>query len=363
MKRTAAIVTALAPLQSAKAAGLRYSCDGRRGIRRVRAGNGFRYVGPGGRAVTDLKTLKRIRQLAIPPAWKAVWISPDAHAHLQATGRDARGRKQYRYHPRWREVRHQTKYDRMVPFARALPKLRRQVAADLRELPLSKNKVLAAVVELLGKTFIRVGNAEYARSNKSFGLTTLKDGHVTIRGTEIQFAFRGKSGIRQSITFADARLAKIVKKCQELPGQELFQYIGEDNRRRAITSADVNAYVKRATGGDFTAKDFRTWAGTLLAALALRDERHETAAKKTKSVITRAVERVALHLGNTPTVCRNCYIHPYVIEAYSDGTLTQKLATGRRRVRGLSADESAVLSLLENRKDWRALLAEAARAA
>jgi DNA topoisomerase-1 len=354
---------AIAPPASAKAAGLRYASDGGRGIRRIRTGKGFRYVNDRGRPVTDETTLKRIKQLAIPPAWTDVWISGDTHAHLQATGRDARGRKQYRYHPRWREVRHQTKYDRLVPFARALPNLRRQVAADLRAATLSKNKVLAAVVELLGKTFIRVGNTEYARTNKSFGLTTLQDGHVKIRGAELRFEFRGKSGVRQAITFSDARLAKIVKKCQELPGQKLFQYVDESGKRRVITSADVNAYLKQTTGSEFTAKDFRTWAGTLLTAIALRDEAHQTSAKKTKSVIVRAVERVAAHLGNTPTVCRTCYIHPYVIEAYSDGTLPAKLANGKRRVRGLSADENAVLALLENRKDWRTLLAESARAA
>jgi DNA topoisomerase-1 len=360
--RTAATV-AVAPPHSARAAGLRYASDGGRGIRRVRSGNGFRYVGPNGRTITSPQTIERVRRLAIPPAWTDVWIAGDPHAHLQATGRDARGRKQYRYHPRWREVRHQTKYDRMVPFARALPGLRRRVAADLREASLSRQKVLAAVVQLLEKTFIRIGNTEYARTNKSFGLTTLKDGHVKIRGAELRFEFRGKSGIRQSVTFADARLAKIVKRCQELPGQELFQYIDDSGRRRVVSSADVNGYLREATGAEFTAKDFRTWAGTLLAALALRDERLETSARKTRSVILRAVERVAAHLGNTPSVCRTCYIHPYVMEAYADGTLSSKLATSKRRVRGLSSDESAVLALLENRKDWRTLLAESARAA
>jgi DNA topoisomerase-1 len=363
MRTPNASAVAIAPPVSAKAAGLRYACDNGRGIRRIRVGKGFRYVAPTGRTISDEKTLARIRRLAIPPAWKDVWIAADSHAHLQATGRDARGRKQYRYHPRWREVRHQNKYDRMVPFALALPALRRKVASDLRHPALTKHKVVAAVVELLGKTFIRIGNTEYARTNKSFGLTTLKDGHVKIRGAELSFEFRGKSGIRQSITFSDARLARIVKKCQDLPGQELFQYIDAGGRRRVITSADVNAYLKETTGNEFTAKDFRTWAGTLLAALALRDEPREAAAKTTKRVIVRAVERVASHLGNTPTVCRTCYIHPYVIESYADGTLPAKLAGSRRRVRGLSPDENAVLGLLEGRKDWRTLLAESARAA
>jgi DNA topoisomerase-1 len=354
---------ASAPPLSAKVAGLRYASGNARGIRRVRSGKGFRYLASNGRTITDATTLARIRRLAIPPAWTEVWIAGDEHAHLQATGRDARGRKQYRYHARWREVRHQTKYDRMVPFARALPGLRRRVAADLRSMTLDKNKVLAAVVELLGKTFIRVGNSEYARTNRSFGLTTLNDGHVRIRGAELRFEFRGKSGVRQSITFADARLARIVKRCQDLPGQKLFQYVDDNGRRRVITSADVNAYLKAATGGDFTAKDFRTWAGTLLAALALSEETHEPSARKARSVILRVVERVASHLGNTPSVCRSCYIHPYVIETYSDGTLAGRLSSARRRFRGLSADENAVLALLENRKDWRKLLAESARAA
>lgn len=292
-----------------------------------------------------------------------MWVACDPQAHLQATGRDARGRKQYRYHARWREMRHQTKYGRLVPFARALPNLRRHIAADLREVALTRNKVLAAVVELLGKTFIRIGNTEYARTNKSFGLTTLKDGHVSIRGAELRFDFRGKSGIRQSIAFSDARLARIVKKCQDIPGQKLFQYFDDEGRRRVITSADVNAYLKEVTGAEFTAKDFRTWAGTLLAAVALRDQPHETSAKEARSVVVRAVERVAQHLGNTPSVCRACYIHPYVLESYADGTLADKLAATKRRVRGLTADENAVLALLEGRRDWRTLLVESARAA
>jgi DNA topoisomerase I len=338
-------------------------CDSRQGIRRVRRGKSFSYLSPRGRVITDEATLKRIRSLAIPPAWTDVWIACDPHAHLQATGRDARGRKQYRYHPRWRDVRHQSKYDRLVPFARALPALRRRVETDLRHPALTKDKVVAAVVELLGKTFIRIGNIEYARTNKSFGLTTLRDGHVQIDGAELRFEFRGKSGVRQSLSFSDARLARIVKRCQDLPGQELFQYVDENGHRRQVTSADVNAYLREVTGAEFTAKDFRTWAGTLLAAVALRDEKAQTSERKAKSVIARAVERVAKHLGNTPTVCRTCYIHPYVLECYADGTLPEKLANTRRRARGLSPDESAVLALLETRRDWRTQLAASARAA
>ena len=357
---------AVAPTASAKAAGLRYVCDSQRGIRRLRSGKGFRYIGPWGRPVTDEATLKRIRRLAIPPAWTDVWIATDARAHLQATGRDARGRQQYRYHPRWGEVRHETKYERLVPFARALPGLRRRVESDLRATALTRHKVVAAVVELLGKTFIRVGNSEYARTNQSFGLTTLRDGHVQVRGRELRFEFRGKSGIRQSLTFSDARLAKIVKRCQDLPGQKLFQYVDDDGRRRVVTSADVNKYLREATGAEFTAKDFRTWAGTLLAVIALRDEPKQSSLRKTKNTLLRAVERVAADLGNTVSVCRSCYIHPYVLECYADGTLRRKLATPRRRLRGLSPDECAVLGLLETRRpgvSWRARLAEAARAA
>jgi DNA topoisomerase-1 len=352
---------AIAPTVSAKIAGLHYVSDRDRGIRRVRAGTGFRYLRASGRPVTDDATLGRIRCLAIPPAWIDVWIASDPHAHLQATGRDARGRKQYRYHTRWRDVRHQTKYDRLVPFARALPALRKCVERDLRHAGLTKEKVVAAVVELLGKTFFRIGNPEYARSNGSFGLTTLRDGHVRIRGSELRLQFRGKSGVRQTLTFSDARLARIVRRCQELPGQELFQYV-DGGRRRAITSADVNRYLREVMGAEFTAKDFRTWAGTVMITIALREEAAQSSERKTRSVILRAVERVAAHLGNTPSVCRSCYIHPYILECYADGTLPGKLATGRR-VRGLTTDECTVLGVLETRRDWRAQLAESARAA
>lgn len=309
--------------------------------------------------------MTRIRKLAIPPAWTDVWIACDPSAHLQATGRDVRGRKQYRYHARWRDVRHQAKYDRLIPFAKALPHLRRRVAADLRDAALTRAKVVAAVVQLLQKTLIRIGNEEYARANRSYGLTTLRDAHVDIRGAQLRFSFRGKSGIRHTVTFADARLARIVKKCQELPGQELFQYVDDAGHRRVVTSADVNAYLREVTGAEFTAKDFRTWAGTLLTAMALRGLAVPSSMRQTKSLTLRAIEEVARHLGNTPSVCRSCYIHPAVLDAYADGTLMTGLTT-RRRVRGLSRDEVAVLALLENRRhagDWRAQLAASARAA
>jgi DNA topoisomerase I len=348
---------------SAEAAGLRYTTDRVPGIERIPAASGFRFVLPNRRPVTDEATLRRIRSLAIPPAWTHVWITVEPDAHLQATGRDAKGRKQYRYHPRWREVRHQTKYERMVPFARALPQIRRRVAADMRQTALTRTKVVAAVVNLLERTLIRVGNEEYARANRSFGLTTLRDKHVQVRGGEVRFTFVGKSGVRQSVKLSDARLARLVKRCQDLPGQELFQYIDETGERRAVTSADVNAYLRETTGADFTAKDFRTWAGTLLAAIALRGERLPDSDRKARSVAARAIESVADTLGNTAAVCRACYVHPAVLELYADGTLAKMLCRKSRAVRGLSSDESAVLHLLQGRMVWPAQLAAAARKA
>ena len=247
----------------ARTIGLRYGTDTVRGIRRVPPRGRFRYVDAKNRPVTRAATLARIKSLVIPPAWTDVWISPHPKAHLQATGRDARGRKQYRYHTRWKEISHQTKYSRMVPFARALPKIRRQVSHDLRDAALCKTQVLAAVLQLLEKTLIRVGNEEYARTNGSFGLTTLRDRHVRVRGGAIRFEFKGKSGVRQSVTLTNGKLAKSIKRCLDLPGQELFQYVDEHGRRRLITSADVNEYLRQAAGESFSAKDFRTWAGTL----------------------------------------------------------------------------------------------------
>ena len=350
-------------LDTARVAGLHYGSDANAGIRRVRRGSSFRYVDRNGRAVRDRRTLARIKSLAIPPAWVDVWISTDARSHLQATGRDAKGRKQYRYHPTWRAVSHQTKYSRMTAFAGALPLIRRQVAGDLRRLRLCREKVLAVVVQLLERTFIRIGNEEYARENGSFGLTTLRDRHVRVRGQEIRFEFKGKSGIRHSLTLTDARLAKIIKGCQELPGQELFQYVGDDGRRRSINSSDVNRYVREASGGeDFSAKDFRTWWGTLIAARALRDKPPAETTRQSKSTLVDAIKVVSQHLGNTPAVCRACYIHPAVLEAYVDNTLTTRLSHPRKR-RGLDAEEAGVLALLESQKTWRQQLEAAAKVA
>jgi len=284
----------------------------------------------------------RIRALAIPPAWTDVWISPDPRGHLQATGRDARGRKQYRYHARWRAVRDEDKYGRLAEFGRALPAIRRRIGRDLGRAGLPREKVLAAVVKLLETTFIRVGNAEYARDNHSYGLTTMRDAHVRVSGSTVRFIFRGKSGIRHELELDDRRLARIVKRCRDLPGQELFQYLDERGRVVDVGSEDVNAYLKDITGTDFTSKDFRTWAGTVLAATLLRVAEPSTSAAAGKRAVVRAIDEVARRLGNTRAVCRKCYIHPAVVEAYLDGTIARVMRT--------SSVDAAILRLLEKRR-------------
>ena len=339
------------PVESARAAGLHYTADTKPGISRRRNGSGFVYVGPSGKRVRDRGELERIRQLVIPPAWTDVWISPDPRGHLQATGRDARGRKQHRYHPRWREVRDETKYHRMIGFARALPAIRRRTAADLRKQGLKFEKVVAAIVQLLEKTLIRVGNDEYARQNRSFGLTTLRDGHVEVKGGRVRFAFRGKSGVEHEVDLDDRRLARVVRQCQDLPGYELFQYLDENGERRTIGSSDVNEYLRRVTGHEFTSKDFRTWAGTVLAAQLLHavDFDSESHAKKN---IVQAVEEVAKRLGNTKAVCRKCYIHPAIFESYMDGSikaLARQLKRNRRPGDAWTGCEAGVLNLLQRR--------------
>jgi DNA topoisomerase-1 len=343
-------------VSSAHQAGLHYTSDRKPGIRRVRRGKAFRYLDARGKPVTSKAELTRIRALVIPPAWTGVWICPDARGHLQATGRDARGRKQYRYHPKWRQVRDDTKYGRMIAFGRALPKIRRRTDADLRQAGLPKTKVLAAVVKLLEKTFIRVGNDEYARANRSFGLTTMKDGHVKISGSKVRFIFRGKSGVEHELTLEDRRLATVVKQCRDLPGQELFQYRDQDGRVVDVGSADVNEYLKEMTGEDFTSKDFRTWAGTLIAATLLRDYEAVDSEARAKKNIVQAIEEVAKRLGNTRAVCRKCYVHPAVIESYLDGsmvemsnTIAQRAARATRAIGTLTASEAAVLGLLQRR--------------
>jgi DNA topoisomerase-1 len=338
----------------AKAAGLRYATDQRPGIRRVRSGKGFRYFDPEGHSIRDRETLDRIKSLAIPPAWEKVWICPSPLGHFQATGRDEKGRKQYRYHPRWRQVRDSAKYDRMMAFGRSLPRIRDAIDRDLSLPGLPRRKVLAAVVRLLERSLIRVGNDEYARDNESFGLTTLRDKHVDLNGSTIEFRFRGKSGIRHEIALHDARLARIVRRCQELPGQELFQYVDESGAIEDVDSADVNEYLREITGSDFSAKDFRTWAGTVLAAMALQEfESFDTKAQAKKNVV-RAIERVAERLGNTPTVCRKCYVHPALLEAYQDGSMIEALRqrADREMVESLGdlrPEEAAVMALLQNR--------------
>ncbi len=327
-------------MQSARDAGLRYVSDTARGIARRRARGGFRYLAPDGSALRDKTTLARIRALAIPPAWESVWICPHADGHLQATGRDARGRKQYRYHARWREVRDESKFERVAPFARALPRIRRRVRADLALPGLPRQKVLATVVRLLETTFMRVGNEAYVRENDSFGLTTLRERQVSVRGSRLRFRFRGKSGVEHRIEVSDAHLARIVRSMQDLPGEELFCYV-ESGETRVIESADVNAYLREAAGDAFTSKDFRTWAGTLLAARALQALGAPNSATEAKKNIVQAVEAVSRQLGNTKAVCRKCYVHPAVFECYEDGSLAALPAR---------SDNAMLLALLRKAK-------------
>ncbi|MHB1122065.1 MAG: DNA topoisomerase IB [Ramlibacter sp.] len=342
------------PSEVAESAGLVYVCDERRGIRRERAGDGFRYVKPDGKPLEDDAALERIRKLAIPPAWTDVWICPMANGHLQATGRDARGRKQYRYHPQFREVSEATKYEHMLEFARALPGIRAKVAQHMALRGLPREKVLATVVHLLETTLIRVGNDDYAKRNDSYGLTTLRNPHVKVDGSQLRFRFKGKSGKTWQLQLKDRRVAKIVKACQDLPGQELFQYVDEGGDLKDVTSADVNAYLREITGEDITAKDFRTWAGTVMAAMALQEfEAFDTHAAARKNVRA-AIERVAARLGNTPTICRKCYVHPEILQSYAEGALLLEI---RREVEqelrddlaSLKPEEAAVLALLEAR--------------
>jgi DNA topoisomerase-1 len=340
------------PEESAEEAGLRYVTDASPGITRHRAGKGMYYRNSKGEKITDKRTLARIKSLAIPPAWTDVWIAPSANAHLQATGRDAKGRKQYRYHPRWGKVRDEAKYEHMLEFARALPAIRERVDADLGKRGLPREKVLAALVKLLETTLIRVGNDQYAKENKSYGLTTMRDRHADIEGSRVTFSFTGKSGVDHEIELKDRRLASIVRKCQELPGQHLFQYIDEDGNRQSVGSGDVNAYLKEISGHDFTAKDFRTWAGTMLAAEALAGFDIDADETKVRGNIVSAIENVSKRLGNTPTICRKCYVHPAVIDAYMDGdtvSTNEQQVEKQRKENGLPPLEHAVMELLVRR--------------
>ena len=311
-------------------------------------------MAPDGSRLTAVDELRRIRALAIPPAWRDVWICPFAHGHLQAVGRDARGRKQYRYHPRWRTARDETKYARLLAFGQTLPRIRDRVERDLARPGLPRDKILATVVRLLETTFIRVGNVAYAKTNASFGLTTLRGRHVDVSGSTLRFEFRGKGGKRISVDLTDRRLARIVKRCQELPGQELFQYVDADGERQVVDSADVNAYLREIGGEEFTAKDFRTWAGTVLAAVALRELPPCESAAPARRHVVRAVASVAAQLGNTPTICRKSYVHPAVIDAYLEGRVLDAPRRHRRgravdAPAGLRPDEAAVLALLRRR--------------
>lgn len=338
----------------AKEVGLRYCMDDGPGIGRKLKRNAFVYFDTSGRPVKDEASLARIKRLAIPPAWTEVWISPYENGHIQATGRDARGRKQYRYHADWRQQRDANKFVHMVSFAHALPQIRRRVRRDLARRGMPREKVLATVVRLLETTLIRVGNDEYARTNGSYGLTTMHNKHAKIRGAKVAFAFRGKSGKRHEISVADPQLARVVRRCQEMPGQELFAYEDEEKRVRDVGSADVNDYLRQISGEDFTAKDFRTWAGTVLAAVALKEFQGVARKAEAKKNIVAAIEAVSKMLGNTPAVCRKCYVHPEVLDSYLEG---DTIATIRQRVSAridaslnqLKPEEAAVLVLLQRR--------------
>jgi DNA topoisomerase I len=339
-----------AAIADARTARLRYVTDQSPGICREKAGHGFRFVNAKHRPVRDAETLGRIRSLAIPPAWTDVWICPAANGHLQATGRDARGRKQYRYHPRWREARDELKYARMLAFGKALPRIRRRVRRDLKLRGLPHNKVLAIVVFLLEHTLIRVGNEEYARENGSFGLTTFRDEHARIQGNTVRFHFRGKSGKTHRVALNDKRVARVLRRCRDLPGHELFQYLDEEGNPRSIDSGEVNDYLREITGEEFTAKDFRTWAGTILAATTLIEIGPSASAHAGKRRTVAAVEVVAQRLGNTAAVCRKCYIHPGVLDSYLAGTLNNLFRTTSKKrgaIRGLRASEVGMLSFLK----------------
>lgn len=341
-------------MDAAEEAGLRYVSDDRPGYTRKAKGDDFDWFDADGKLIRDKQRLLRIKRLAIPPAWTDVWICPASNGHIQATGRDARCRKQYLYHERWREVRDENKYDRIISFGKALPKIRRRIARDLKLPGLPRIKVLATVVQLLERTFIRIGNEEYARENKSFGLTTMKDRHVEVKGAKLRFRFRGKSGREHEVDVTDRHIAKIISKLQDLPGQDLFQYVDDDCKVGDISSQDVNEYLREITGEDFSAKDFRTWAGTMLTAIALNAQEKFETKKQAKENIKTAISAVAKILGNTPAVCRKCYVHPAVLDTY----LEQKTIDGLKRTTeealekedvDLRSSEAAVLKFLESR--------------
>jgi DNA topoisomerase-1 len=346
--------TIVDPRDAAESVGLRYLSDEQPGIRRKKVGTGFSYVRPDGSSLTGPDALKRIKALAIAPAWTDVWICPSPDGHIQATGRDAKGRKQYRYHARFREVRECTKYERVVAFADALPSIRDTVREHMALRGLPREKVLATVVHLLETTLIRVGNDDYARQNSSYGLTTLKNRHAAVEGNEVRFRFTGKGGKQWSLRVRDRRIAKIIRACQELPGQELLQYIDEQGNCQDVTSTDVNEYIKAISGQDITAKDFRTWAGTVLAAMTLSELQSFDSAAQAKRNLRSAIEKVSARLGNTPTIWRKCYIHPEVLNSYLDGNLVLEIKSQveselRSAVENMKPEEAAVLALLRGR--------------
>lgn len=343
------------PKEAAESAGLIYVTDDRPGVRRRRSGKGFSYFDERlGKTISDPAVLKRLRSLAIPPAWTEVWICSKADGHLQATGRDARGRKQYRYHSKFREVRDSTKFHRMLSFADNLPAIRRAVQDHLSQRGLTRDKVLATVVHLLDSTLIRVGSDEYARENNSYGLTTLKNRHVEVDGHALKFNFKGKSGRIWKLDIHDRRVAKVIRACQELPGQDLFQYVDENGDVRDVSSSDVNAYLRELTGEDVTAKDFRTWHGTVLAAIALAEFEKFDGQAGAKKNIRSAIQKVASRLGNTPTICRQCYVHPEILTTYVEGSLLLEVQKKvekelREDIATLRPEEVAVLALLRTR--------------
>lgn len=332
-----------------KRARLTYVSDLDPGLGRKRAGRGFSYVGPDGRAIQDKATRARLKALAIPPAWREVWISPSENGHVQATGRDERGRKQYIYHAEWSAFRDAAKFDHMLVFGQGLPRIRRRVDRDLSLPGLPRDKVLAVVVRLLETTLIRIGNASYAKENGSYGLTTLRKRHVDVSGTTVEFDFVGKSGQDWEIELEDARLAKIIRRCEELPGYQLFKYLDEDGETRSVESEDVNGYLREITGEDVTAKDFRTWAGTVAATLLLTGlEPFSSKTQATKNV-TGVIKEVAKRLGNTPAICRKSYVHPDVVTCYLEGTLAAQLVSQKvsaKVPRGLYREERSVLAFL-----------------
>ncbi|UZW57026.1 DNA topoisomerase IB [Sphingobium sp. JS3065] len=336
------------PCKAERSAELRYASDEEPGFTRRPYGKGWRYFDTQGKRIADRGLIERIDRIAIPPAYAEVWICPEENGHIQATGRDARGRKQYLYHPRFREMRDGSKYEHMLEFARSLPGIRKRIDRDMRRRGLPREKILAAIIWLLEATMIRVGNADYARQNRSYGLTTLNDRHVRVDRDEMRFRFKGKGGKQWNLKLTDHRVARIVRQSQDLPGQHLFQYIDEDGERREVTSGDVNAYLREISGSDITAKDFRTWAGTVLTALTLAEFEQadsETAAKRN---VQAAMKKVAAQLGNTPAICRRCYVHPIVIDSYLSQTLM--LEASRRGPAGLRPEERLVLAFLRARQ-------------